>query len=541
MPWNVDREFVPEHLLYSHKYFKRLRSWEYFGKKTLPLFGSIYANAANAFTYPVPQLKSRDFVTWSDTMPKELGRKGGPSSEKTGGIKSGYGNAMKPDNPQFVSVVRHHGSSFGKKKRYTLKKMKRELRANDVQIKSRFQTFQSNGFQTGLGGRILSFGTPASDTQAGTFPFHIWDVTSMPVSYQSGVLVDKPVLPCRGYQLAYTTTNFTAREYSKFGWIPMLAVNKGVGSNLKLTAGGDFGTTNCNIAVPTEKTGAYINATNIAGTTVESPYSAGFKHDWSDIQLVLYPQTGLPTKWHVALISFPDTLCHNGYNPAGGFALESAGPNRYMYDTHLTSVEYGNNDEYYSAERTANYAGHDNMDLRWQKFWSGKLQNPINRDEAGVGTMHPANAQLPFKIIEHESFYQPARDNPSFGGTAQRLIKKLFYRRDWTFPPSVGVGSAAAQGDALNNLDTIQLHANSVPNVKMQSSPFSSNSENVYLAIWAEHYNSFITNTDLDGLKGAPQPGANNLPSYDLVVRMKHTLNTTQQSINKGVARPDGP
>lgn len=458
-----------------------------------------------------------------------------PYTYPTGTVKSGYGNGQKPDNPQYVSLVRHQSKTFGKHKRYTLKKIKREMRENDMRFKSRFQLFQDLGFQQGLGALNCRFIRPNGNDDCGEFPFHIWDVTSMPVADESSSAT--PLLPVRGYRLAYTTPNAANREAYKFGWLPINRVQNGVAHNIDPTF-----TTN-NVACVTEKTGTGKNFVPIGGTgppQVQAPHASGFTHDWSDIRMVLYPQTGLPAKWHVALISFPDTLVVNGGGGALDNDVSTAGPCTYAYASGTSVIPRDPIDQTYSAERSQNFSAHDNLDLRWQKFFSGKIQHPNNRDNSAVGTLNPSDPKLPFKIVEHESFFQPARDNPSFGGSAQRLIKKLFYRRGWTFPPNSGIGFAEQQGDALNNLDTIQLHRSRNAS---GSSPYPKPSEIVYLAIWCESYVQDVGGGTLETLKEEPFIGLVNAasPSYDLVVRMKHTINPTQNSVSTGVPRPDGP
>lgn len=444
-------------------------------------------------------------------------------------IKSGYGNAAKPEDAQFVSVVRHHSSTFGKRKRYTIKKIKHELRESDILLKSRFQTFQDNGFQNGLGGRNLNLAVPILDAQAGAFPFHIWDVTSLASGVESSFL--SAALPVRGYQLMFNTTNASAKEYVRYGWLPMDHAQNSVGVNFPLTAG-NMG--NSNIAINVEKTGELGNTLTFPSSTMKAPYASGFKHDWSDIRLILYPQEDLPVKWHIALISFPDNLVNNETTTNDQLILSSAGPPQtYYYNSTDTNDRTATT---YDARRTTNGAGHDNLDYRWQKFWSGRLQNPINRDEAGVGTLNPSDASLPFKIIEHEAFYQPARDNPSFGGTAQRLIKKLFYRRGWQFPPSSGIAQQELNGDAMMNLDTVQLH--NTQSLVRTSSPFPSQSEAVYLAIWCESYKTRSgTAYTMTEYKDQAFENLTNgsFPSYDLVVRMKHTLTLKENSTPTGI------
>lgn len=444
------------------------------------------------------------------------------------GTQAGYGREDQPSDRQYVSIIRNQRSQFGRRKRFTKKVIRRELHRDTFTVRSRFHTFRSNaGFSAGLGGQQVAHEPPNTNTAGGLFPFMLYDVTSL---HGAGIGGTGVAVPCRQYQLAYSTSNSVAREYQRIGWLPIRASSFSC-SGMYDQAGAGFGSKAA--AVPTETHGYHPNQRpfTIGTSTTQMPYASGFKHHWSDIQMVMYPQEGLPVKWHVALVSFPDYLVKGNTN------IVTAGPSLdYWATAGVPASTYSTLS--YSADRLSNDEGTNNLDLRWQKFWSGKLQNPINRDIAAEGADHAVAPGLPFKIIKHESFIQPARDHPDFGGTAQRFIKKLFYRREWEFTPRNDV-DADDQGDAIFNLDTIQTNKRNAAAGNM-SSPYPQASEIVYLAVWTEAYTNNFTANTLEQWKDTVNTGQSTLPSFDLVVKMKHSLRQWNMSTSIAV-NPDNP
>lgn len=461
--------------------------------------------------------------------------------------KAGITGNERPYDAQYVGVYRNQRSTFGRKKRYTLKRVKSEMRQYDCHLSSRFQLFKDNGFQDGLGGRRLCFRPPvtSSNPPTGMFPFMIFDVTSMPCGVMHDDLdgqavQEHAVFPIRSYQLGFNSTSSTNKEFSRYGWFPNFQFENTTGSNIK-DAKGTF--PNKNVAVIQDTT-RFFSGMDLQGTTnqVRVPHCKGFTHSWSDIKLVMYPQTTLPTKWHVALISFPTDLVNglSKHPPA------TAGPSCHHLQYNRVAEDYitypmFSDHEAYMASRTAIQQNEDfdDLDYRWQSFWSGKLLNPINTDHAAASKPNAPDTRLPFKIIKHESFLQPARDNPDFGGQAQRLIKKLFYRRDWTFQPrEVSAGPQKDQGDALYTYDTIQTASG---NTNRHSNPFPQASEIVYLAIWCEHYKADAMDTaDWATASGLKSPGTAEYPSFDLVCRMKHIIRPENME-EPASFRPDEP
>lgn len=462
-------------------------------------------------------------------------------------VKRSYNSGIKAgQNEQYVSTVRHHSSKFGRKKRYTLKRARREINSEQFQLISRFHTFVNDGFQQGLGGQNLSYTKVTEVAGPGLavfFPFIIYDVTSLPTAespYGNGCY------PIRGYQLIARNVSAgnTDAEIQKFGWVPRLKTNQSVSHMIMPsgTAADDW-----NIAVPVESQGHYKHFKTMqwaSNPNTHAPHAQGFTHNWSDIKMVMYPQTELPCVWHVALVSFPDSIIERSdadVSAGEGEPLQTAGPQGYYMQSssaNLPEAKYAT--EGYSGQRFGQSNSEKNLDNRWQKFWSGKLLNPINRDISGAGTLNPTDNRLPFKIIKHESFYQPPRDHVAFGGKAQRLIKKLFYRREWTFS-STRSYSQAPQGDAINQYNTVQVRKERATNEN--SSPFPEPQEKVFLAVWCEHYKAREANVsviDSSGTVDAPLP---EFPSFDIVVKMKHTISQTQNEDHNVdvVPKPDNP
>lgn len=507
-----------------------------FGLKSGFWTGSAVYNASKVFSKQIPNLNTR-FDTWSEkrTMPRSQ-------------MKAGLSGTERPYDAQYVSDYRNQRSTFGRKKRYGLSKVVRMLKEDDCTIKSRFHHFQNLGFENGLGGRQLSYQPPKTTSSYGLLPFLLYDVTSLPgAAFGKNNSTGK--VPTREYQLAYVSTNTFAGEVQNFGWLPRITQQNGCGhmydpQNQVMDSKA--------VAATVEERGSLENKTlfGTSGTGAYVPYAAGFIHDWSDIQMVMYPQSILPTKWHVALVSFPDNLI----NDNGDEGMMSAGPSQH-YCT-LNGGVFNEGDimdpsSCYDIRRTIadNTEDSNNLDNRWQKFWSGKLHNPINRDISAAGTFNPTNNRLPFKIIKHESFLQPPRDSADFSGPGagsgfaakhcQRLIKKLFYRRDWEFRPSHSQLSYLT-GDAMNNYYSLQTRREENGDL---SSPFASPSETVYLAIWCEHYKTLPLNDTLaDQEKVHPKYPTNaDLPSFDLMVRMQHSIRRKHNAIPDFVTRPDNP
>lgn len=494
--------------------------------------------AANTYLY---KRLYNEISDWSDDFqrPSKMGRTGGTvqyqGANQTSAMdcEAGEGENVPVNDRQYISIVRTHKSRFGGKKAYTKKRIIRDLKRDQFIIRSRFHHFTSaSGYATGLGGRMVNTLEPSSNTAGGLLPFLIYDVTSLPWSAGSGTGTCK--IPVRQYQLGYNTSNFATGEMNRIGWTAHRYADESPSHMLDQT-------TNLRdrraIAVATETHGYHPNQTTVTvgAQATNFPCAKGFRHDWSDISMVLYPQNGLPTRWHVALVSFPNYLMSDNAKSVG-----SAGPPlQYMDENgtyvNTTSLTTGNA---YSVFRTSNTPEHDNLDLRWQKFFSGKLKNPINTDSSAVGHENATTNGLPFKIIKHESFMQPARDHPDFNGNAQRLIKRLFYRRDWEFSPVLD-NNAIDQGDAMLNMNTVQTNNGLTANAT--SNPFPKTQEIVYLAIWTENYksavngNSHVTMADLNF-----SASDWTFPSFDLVVKMKHTLDSYNMDKSEAVV-PDVP
>lgn len=448
-------------------------------------------------------------------------------TNSTASASTGYVPGDVPSDRQYTAYVRNSKSRFGRKKRFTKAVIKRELKQDDFTLRSRFQEFYSdNGFAAGLGGISCTYRTPNTNVGdvIGVFPFHIFDVTSLPCAFEGATVA----MPIRHYTLGFHTTNFSAREFNRFGWVPRKAGTETPAAQI------DASYANQNIAVIQNTNGYHPNDT--AHFNLRVPTAKGFKHEWSNIKLVMYPPEGMPVKWHVALISFPDSLV-NGNN------LTTAGPGLGYSSSGVYASKLGNTSTYsiYNPRSASSEGDGNNLDLRWQKFWSGKLLNPINQDQAGINPDNPTNSNdLPFKIIKHTSFMQPARDNPDFGGNAQRHIHKLFYRRDWQFSPAADIEQEDI-GEAMGNIDKVQLQATAgVPNFR--SSPYPKPSEIVYLAVWCECYKSFANGFDADSVRDSARTQVAAEPGFDICVQMKHSMNTHNMSSYSGAkATPPVP
>lgn len=511
-------------------------------KRLYPSYAAVATQAALNFGVKVPELNTREFLNFKytkkqDNMFNRAAAYDAMYKSLKSGTASGYGGEKQPADRQYAAYVRHSRSKFGHKKRYGIKRIKRELTEKDLTLVSRFHHFQNDGFANGLGGSICAYRTPNAQGDCGTFPFMIYDVTSLPCATAADG-TQRGVFPIRQYQLAYQSINTADKDKNTFGWVPRYRAYESPSHMLNPFMD------NYSVAVVTEQSGMARNIStfNPGGSgSVNCPYAEGFTHDWSDIQMVMYPQTTLPTKWHVALISFPDDLVKD----IGASTMSTAGPCLSYVDQFADAITVKDTigvEDCYDARRPVapvqprQSPDQNNLDNRWQAFWSGKLRNPINRDISGVGTLEPADNRLPFKIIKHESFIQPPRDNVAFGGNAQRLIKKLFYRRDWEFPPNRAMPQSY-NANAMDEFRTVQARHQ---NVGQFSSPFPSSSEVVYLAVWCEHYKSTVIGSTIEALPGAAEyPGVAEFPSFDLMVRMKHRLkvkNTTYQSVT---VKPD--
>lgn len=465
--------------------------------------------------------------------PRKMTRTGGQITQEYGSkpmdCDAGMGATSNPKDRQYVSIVRSQRNRFGKRKRFTKAVIKHMLMRDKFVVRSRFHTFQDNGYQTGVGGVQVTFKEPNLNDKCGTFPFMIYDVSSLAgAAYGTTGLV----LPVRQYQLAFSTTSIANKEYKTFGWLPMTRMNRSASDMLDQTNGGFGGRA---VAVPVETNGYHPNQRPFqigTGNITYMPYASGFTHNWSNIEMVLYPQSSIPIKWHVALINFPKRLLKgdSGECVTAGPPLEHYTQGGVQASLLSTTA--------YDARRSSNSDATDNLDLRWQKFFSGKLFNPINRDGSATGFDKSIGNGLPFNIIEHESFMQPARDHPDFGGTAQRLIKKLFYRREWEFAPVKG-REAVKQGDAIANYQTVQTNSNASASGSI-SSPYSNPHEITYLAVWAEHFKTTTNDRTLAEEAVAFNLGGPDLPSFDLVVNMKHTLSSWNIAKSEAVD-PDNP
>lgn len=524
--WLNQRQLNPKYNR-ALAFFNSVKGYKKHFKKLLTggaFLGGAVERATEQFKTEIPDLNTRDFVTWSEgTMPRQS--------------RSGLGGTGPPADRQYAAVYRNHSSTFGHKKRYSLRRIKRELRANDCTIKSRFHCFQNDGFQDGFGGKEIAHLAPSSTTSYGLLPFLLYDVTSLPGAVDS-YKANRASIPIRQYQLTYTTDNVAGKTVSQYGWLPRDTMQ---GSCSHMLGKNNLALDSKAAAVITEEqgrcpiTGVFNKNPVAGGVSLNYPYAAGFKHDWSSIEMVMYPQNNLPVKWHVALVSFPDSLTQDN----GSSALTTAGPGLRTIDMQgdvISITDVITDSETYDIRRLGQWAVQDinNLDHRWEKFWSGKLYNPINRDTTGAGTFNPVDNRLPFKIIEHESFMQPARNAPEFP-SAQRLIKKLFYRRGWEFKPS-RENDFDRNAGAMSNYDEVQLRHDVDGKA---SSPFPSPSEIVYLAIWTEAFTTGSNPTAQSAQIGHADYPTNELrPSFDLVVKMQHTISDRNNSIPTLVPAP---
>lgn len=443
------------------------------------------------------------------------------------------GNAV---NPQYVSRVRHTRSSYGRRRKRTLKYLAYMQEKDYIPVKSFFQTFRNNGFQQGLGSlRMEPIATQDGPTGISDvykrFPMFCFDLTSFPEAHYTGTrfALSTPTTPdtqyhstlcrpIRGYQLQCQPGIGLAlkNEMRNFKWVPIHKADNATNS------------TNDFASQITELKGEFNK---------DHQYISGFRHDYAKIQATFYPGTSLPCKWHVALVQFPT---RSGMNTAPPMEYYDGTDYYYTYSTSMMT----------DAD-TVNNA----MDNCWRKFFSGKLVHPNLKDDViGYENKNQAGPTYPFKILRHETFDQPARDNPSFGGSENesglRILKDMFVRMDKWYRGYVFTKEyAETQEKEYSTTASAYNHYTAQSTARRDVSPFGDPSKQVFLCVWCTHYktsevSAAASDTQYDQTTVTETPNASQYPSFDIRVEMKHTLatdNLMRQPLDPSTDPPPNP
>lgn len=277
--------------------------------------------------------------------------------------------------------------------------------------------------------------------------------------YSAANVVDLPVYAFNLSDLDQTYNNAASKTYSN---VPMYRLKGATGAT---------GAVN-------NYTWSYVGGSMAHIWTVEDRNSSNasenaWRHNWSDIKLLLYGAKNRPIKFHLYVCTFP----------------KCAGPNRYLYDG--TSFALGD-----SA-----VAGDDidAKDVWWEHFLAPKVYNPLRTSKYTSETqMH---------VLHHESFVV-GNDLSTNNDTAPiQMIKKLFYRNGNYYRSKaqsnaneIGVGNLV--GDVT--FDTYTANESAVPLANRDATQ--------WLMIVAEVFDNITY--------GGTQANTTQ-PSFDIVVRNK--------------------
>lgn len=414
-------------------------------------------------------------------------------------------------NPQFVSRVRHSRSNYGRRRRRTTAYLARLQERDYAKVKSFSQSFLNDGFQQGQGPMSMQnqlFATSAPVETTRRLPMYLLDISSFPAATYSGegreevsgasnvALTAVQARPARMFQLCCYPDPANTDRLMTFRWQTVRSARSATNADTKP------------VAETTDLKGNLISLNQF-------PFIAGFRHDYSKLQMTFYPGTSLPCKWHVALVTFPTK---NGIN---------CGPSQTFYDyTNNKWMNTNNTDctPYISQLNDDNIAS-----LVWKKFFSGKLYHPNLKDDTiGQENADKNGPKYPFKILKYETFDHPARDNPTFGSNVNesglRILKDIFYRADKWYRPS---DNAIISGENLKRVDNYE-HYTRVPSVDQYQActPFGDSEKTVYCAIWCEHYKvgdatvpDIPTGDHINVASITPS-----VPSFDYRLEMKHSV-----------------
>lgn len=345
---------------------------------------------------------------------------------------------------------------------------------------SRYQTFADNGFANALGSLSIKGVNSAVGIKM-FMPVYCFRLSSLPAGEQAFTTTPQQLSTITGYRLY---RDLPSASNAVYRWQEI--------SSTQLNNTGSDVQTNCtNI---TDYKGPVFSNTRLQLT--------GFRHDWSDIKMTMYPQTQLPSEFIVRLVKFKEDLpC---WPDSQG--LDSAGNKVNVYETSGGTLEDRN-----AAVTTM-----------WDDYFGPKLLHPHATNNAQT----TAYGKLPFVPLRTERFYLPAREQTNAEAPI-RLLHKHFFRNDRHYNSTVQNNVRDYNRDVVdsyNYYDNNKLGARG-----NEYSPFTIPGDEVWLMVEAVGYKKQVTSDD-----SGVYPVTEEYPSFDIVIRNKHSFMESDMSVTAG-------
>lgn len=386
---------------------------------------------------------------------------------------------------QYIAAVRNSRSKYGKKRRKNLRNAWYELNKGTEKIWSRFQTFRDNGFADAIGP------VPCTLTQQTggnlRLPFYAFRLSSLPCGY-TALQTNTQLTPIVGYQLVREPPPVPPATGDRvYKWQRL--------DNSVLTNKGFTDSTLVNMYDVYESRGTSEYPVGASGAKNQNvPDCVGFRHEWSDIRMTMYPQTKLPTDWTVRLVKWKDDL--PTYPPSEGWTANGTATTVYSH-TYAAS-----------GQRAAD------VTTMWDSYFGGKFLHPNNINNS-VQTDY---GKLPFVLLRTEKFYVPSREQTTADAPA-RLLHKFFFRNDRQYNSTLNTQTIIenpATVASYNYIDSNKVSSAAVADEKpWQSSPFTTPGDEVWLVIEAKSFKEFRD-------QAYPKVDAE-VPTFDLMIRNCHS------------------
>lgn len=220
-----------------------------------------------------------------------------------------------------------------------------------------------------------------------------------------------------------------------------------------------------------------------------------FIHEWSDIRVVMAGAKDRPSRVHIKLVRFvkPEFAPRRILNQRGDFTNDPMELDPVMDDSETVQQ-------------------HDNF---WDSFWGHRITNPIRSVR---NTM-----SLPiYEVLYHKTFNFGTKLSTELNTNADQQVFKLFYENNSCYSTETGRVDQEQTGVVgTSNTDEFGYKAwqtdRSVgipPNV--DTCPWVKGNQGTWLLVYADNF--------YEASGSPPTPEDNKCPSFDLLVRGKHTM-----------------
>lgn len=224
------------------------------------------------------------------------------------------------------------------------------------------------------------------------------------------------------------------------------------------------------------------------------PFVERFMHEWSDIRLVMCGAKNRPVRFHVKIIKWTQ----------GEFAPGRAGENKAAASVPLSLDDTLNGEE---AVRE-----HDNY---WDMFWGHRITNPIR-------SVRNQEAKPLYKVMYHRTFDFGTKLTTEQNTNADQQVFKLFLENNAVYHSETGVEDMAQSNIQFGTAgDDFGYKAYNIdratPTARFDSNPFCKGEQGLWLMIYSDNFAQTVG-------AGGGSFDENTQPSFDIVVRSKHTI-----------------